>query len=76
MPKIPRIGSQGFASHDRTKSPGEGRRNVATGASPWSASHDRTQAPEGRRKLMAAIRRPCRGFCVCAVLIPRAHARG
>ena len=39
-------------------------------------SHHGTQAPEGRRKLAAAVRRPCRGFCICAVLIPRAHARG
>ena len=75
MSKIPRIGGQGFASHGRTEAP-EGRWNVATGASPWSASHDKTQAPEGRQKLMAAIRRPCRGFCVWAILIPRAHARG
>ena len=57
MSKIPRIGAQGFASHDRTRAP-EGRWNVATGATPWSALDDRTQAPEGRQKLMAAIRRP------------------
>ena len=75
MSKIPRIGSQGFVSDHGTQAP-KGQPNVATGASPWSASHDRTQAPEGRRKLAAAVRRPCRGFCICAVLIPRAHARG
>ena len=39
MSKTPRIGSQGFASHDRTQAP-EGRQNVATGGArnernPW-----------------------------------------
>ncbi len=46
----------------------QGRKNVATGVSPWEASHDSIKAPEGRQKrcgtgrFAAIIRRPYRAL--------------